>query len=393
MAIDASIISGLRPVQFESPVNALAQMLRVQGMQQEAQLGQMKLDEYNRQASESRTLNQLYKEATGTDGKLDRNMLLGKVVSSGLGSRLPGMQKEFQALDETAAKTQKEQREAEKAQLDAARQKLALGAQILGSAKDQASYDAARQTAMNAGLDVSRMPPQFDAGFVQAKRTEGLTVLDQLDQQWKAKGFDLDLRKQGETERHNKATESAARDNANATRAVASATRDAARIQRDQATEMKLADDYRGQSKGFKEVSDAHKQLNATLDKATTSPAAALAGATKFMKLLDPGSVVRESELGMALAATGVLDRATNYVETLKYGKVLTPAQVADFKNITQQIYTAAQDGQRAIDANYRNQAKTYNLRPEMIVQDLGQNTKPAATTVRKFNPATGRIE
>lgn len=184
---------------------------------------------------------------------------------------------------------------------------------------------------------------------------------------------------------NNAATVAASRDNAAATRDMAQATRDAASIRRDQDTEMKLADDYRSQSKAFKETSDAYKQLNATLDKATSSPAATLAGATKFMKLLDPGSVVRESELGMALAATGVLDRAGNYFQHLKLGKVLTPAQVKDFKNITQQIYSAAQDGQRAIDADYRGRAKTYGLRSEVIIQDLGQNagaaSGPAAST------------
>lgn len=171
----------------------------------------------------------------------------------------------------------------------------------------------------------------------------------------------------------------AVRANADATREVASATRYAADAKRMQDTEMKLADDYTAQSKGFKEVGDAYRTISTSLDKATTSPAATLASATKFMKLLDPGSVVRESELGMALAATGVFDRATNYYETLKRGKVLTPNQVKDFKSITEQIYTAAKQGQVEVDNSYRNRAKTYGLRPEVIIQDLGQNAKPAA--------------
>ena len=178
---------------------------------------------------------------------------------------------------------------------------------------------------------------------------------------------------------NNAASVGASYANANATRAVAASNVTAAGMRRDQDTEMKLADDYRAQSKGFKEVGDAYKQISSVLDKSTTSAAATLAGATKFMKLLDPGSVVRESELGMALAASGVLDRATNYVNTLRYGKVLTPSQAKDFKKITQDIYGAAQAGQKQIDANYKRQAETYKLRPEMIIQDLGQNT-PAAS-------------
>lgn len=181
--------------------------------------------------------------------------------------------------------------------------------------------------------------------------------------------------------------------NAAATRSVAQATRDAAAIQRNQATEMKLGDDYRMQSKPFKEVSDAYRTISATLDKAATSPAATLAGATKFMKLLDPGSVVRESELGMALNATGVLDKWTNYHNVLASGRVLTKNQVADFKNITAQIYRAAQQGQQAIDQNYTRQAEAYGLRPDMIVQDLGQNAKAApnvpkgAVDMLRMNP------
>lgn len=369
MAIDPSIALGVKPPQFESPVNMLAQVLQIQGAQQQNRLGQMKLDEHQRGVERTNRLQSLLASVEPGASTEDQ---VGRLTRGGF---LP----EARTLAESGSKVAKEQREAEKFQIEATRQKIGLGAQILGSAKDQASYDAARESALAAGLDVSRMPPQFDPAFVQAKLTEALTAQEQLEQHWKAKGYNLEVQKVAETARHNKATVAASRDNANATRAVASATRDAALIRRDQDTEMKLADDYRNQSKAFKETSDAYKQLNATLDKATTSPAATLAGATKFMKLLDPGSVVRESELGMALAATGVLDRAANYVQHLKLGKVLTPAQVADFKGITRQIYSAAQDGQRAIDADYRNRAKTYGLRPEVIIQDLGQNATSAA--------------
>ena len=179
---------------------------------------------------------------------------------------------------------------------------------------------------------------------------------------------------------NNKATVGASMANAaavrDAAREQAGATRDAARAQRDQATEMKMADDYRAQSKDFKAASDAYAQITATLADATTSPAATLAAATKFMKILDPGSVVRESELGMALAASGIIDRGLNYIEILKRGKVLTPTQAADFKAISGKMYQAAQQVQQTIDADYQAKAKTYGLRPEMVTQNLGQNAK-----------------
>ena len=174
----------------------------------------------------------------------------------------------------------------------------------------------------------------------------------------------------------NAATVGASLANAAATREIAKATRDAAQIKSNQDTEMKLADDYRNQSKEFQQSKAAHEQLSSTLDSATKSPAATLAAATKFMKMLDPGSVVRESELGMALQSSGVFDRAQNYISTLSSGKKLTPTQVTDFKNISDQMFDAAKRVQQAIDADYTQKAKQYGLRPEMVTQNLGQNAK-----------------
>jgi hypothetical protein len=183
-----------------------------------------------------------------------------------------------------------------------------------------------------------------------------------------------------------------AQSNRDAASITAGATRDAASMRRDQDTEMKLADDYRGQSKDFRDASAAYKQITATLDSATKSPAATLAAATKFMKILDPGSVVRESELGMALAASGVIDRMANYMNTLQRGKVLTENQVKDFKDISTKIYQAAQETQKMVDADYGAKAKAYKLRSEMITQDLGQNTpiNAAPSAPSSATPASG---
>jgi hypothetical protein len=177
------------------------------------------------------------------------------------------------------------------------------------------------------------------------------------------------------------ATRAVAKSNTDAARETAAATRDAASMQRDQQTEMKLGDDYRAQSKNFKDVMDAERRVTSALKSATTSAAATLAAGTSFMKLLDPGSVVRESELGMALAATGVFDRATNYFNTLQSGRVLTKSQAEDFGKITKQIVEAAKDGQRKVDTHFSDVAKNYKLRPENVVQDLGQQS-----TVLRFD-------
>jgi hypothetical protein len=48
MPIDASIPLGVKPFQIESPINQLAKVLQIGGMQQDQQMGQLKMDEYRR---------------------------------------------------------------------------------------------------------------------------------------------------------------------------------------------------------------------------------------------------------------------------------------------------------------------------------------------------------
>lgn len=134
--------------------------------------------------------------------------------------------------------------------------------------------------------------------------------------------------------------------------------------------ELKLGDDHKAASKIFKDVADATARINSVLPSATKSAAATLAGATSFMKLLDPGSVVRESELGMALAATGALDRATNYFNTLQRGKVLTDSQAKDFQDIASKVYAEAEKNQRAVDSQFIDQSNRYGLNPKNVVKD-----------------------
>jgi len=70
--------------------------------------------------------------------------------------------------------------------------------------------------------------------------------------------------------------------------------------------------------KAFNTQESAYKIIKSTM----TNPSAAgdLAGVTKFMKLLDPESVVRESEVGLARNATGLYDKLKNYYETISTG-------------------------------------------------------------------------
>ena len=97
------------------------------------------------------------------------------------------------------------------------------------------------------------------------------------------------------------------------------------------------------------------------------------------MKMLDPGSVVRESELGMALNATGIWDKATNYKNKLLNGQVLTPSQAKEFEAIAKTIYDAAEQNHSGVVKQYTQRSNDYGMNPKHVVTDysLPKNNTP----------------
>lgn len=130
--------------------------------------------------------------------------------------------------------------------------------------------------------------------------------------------------------------------------------------------EGKLRDDYRSDSKNFVEIQRQAQIIMRSLN--DPSAAGTLAAATSFMKMLDPGSVVRESELGMAMQSTGALDRFMNYTNVIESGKVLTATQKQDFARLSQQYLEAAKDAQNKLNSRYSEIATQYGLNPKNII-------------------------
>jgi len=127
-----------------------------------------------------------------------------------------------------------------------------------------------------------------------------------------------------------------------------------------------LRDDYRTDSKNYAEI----KRQSAIIKAALADPSAAgtLSAATAYMKMLDPGSVVRESELGMAMQTQGMIDRLQSYWTTIEMGKVLTPTQKADFARLSDQYLKAAEDAQRNLNARYSELATGAGIDPKRVV-------------------------
>ncbi len=83
----------------EDYARASANKLALATAQQNNQLGQLKIDEYGRGIEETNKLNRLYSSALGPDGQIDRAKVLTGAATNGLGSKIPGLQKDWTAQD------------------------------------------------------------------------------------------------------------------------------------------------------------------------------------------------------------------------------------------------------------------------------------------------------
>lgn len=145
--------------------------------------------------------------------------------------------------------------------------------------------------------------------------------------------------------------------------------------------EMKLSSGFKNEPvyKAFQEVKSAYGQITKAID--LRSPAGDLAAATKIMKLLDPGSVVRESELGMAMQATGLMDRITGYADNVIKGTKLTEQQRVDFRRLADALYGDAA-------SSYNNKRGEY----QELGQGYGLNTRTLGAPISFSAPSPAAV-
>jgi len=131
---------------------------------------------------------------------------------------------------------------------------------------------------------------------------------------------------------------------------------------------LKLRGDFRSEPiyKDFQAIDGAYRQINKSLDAGTA--AGDLAASTKLMKLLDPTSVVRESELAMAMQATGKLDQIYNYANKIATGQFLNPQQKDEFRSLAKEFYNSAGEQYNMKRGEYVDIAKRNELNEADVV-------------------------
>jgi hypothetical protein len=99
------------------------------------------------------------------------------------------------------------------------------------------------------------------------------------------------------------------------------------------------------------------------------------------MKMLDPGSVVRESEFAQAQDTAGLLSKLAASAGRVKSGQVLVPAQREEFTRLADKYMTAAGVHEKKVRDSLGFIVKNYGLNEENVFGTMAGNETQSPST------------
>lgn len=138
----------------------------------------------------------------------------------------------------------------------------------------------------------------------------------------------------------------------------------------------KLRNEFTKQSGDFIKVRDAYGRIQASVS--DPSGAGDLALIFNYMKVLDPGSTVREGEFANAQNSGGVGDKVVGVYNSILNGKRLSPTQRQDFVKRANKLYGSQLESHNQLVTNYNGLANRYGVNPQNVTLDyLLKNPNP----------------
>jgi len=142
--------------------------------------------------------------------------------------------------------------------------------------------------------------------------------------------------------------------------------------------EEKLRKEFQGRTKVYGELGTTYQNMKSSAD-AKTGPGD-IALITGFMKMLDPGSVVRETEFATARDTAGLYERLQNQAQKLQSGQLFTldSKQRKEYTDLAKQYLDSAQkkavDDKKALGVVVKN----YRLNPDNVFGPETTEAPPA---------------
>lgn len=196
-----------------------------------------------------------------------------------------------------------------------------------------------------------------DGGYAYTQGPGGITWGDQRGQSY---GEATDVATQAEVARHNRATEALERDKFTAEQTAPKVP--------DFGDENSFRSQYLGQAKTFQDIARATSGVRSLSTE--MNPAEQMGLIFQTMKMLDPGSTVREGEYATAQNTTGLMGQFWNYYNKAQSGQFLNDTQIRDFRKMVDDLYASSEDTYAKTYDFYRGMAPRYNMDPS-IIQDF----------------------
>lgn len=146
--------------------------------------------------------------------------------------------------------------------------------------------------------------------------------------------------------------------------------------------EEKIRKEWQGRSKMYGELQGTFNTLQASANSANGPGDIALI--TGFMKMLDPGSVVRETEFATARDTAGLFTQLQNRLEKAQNGQLLSPQQRREYVALSQKYLDSAQTKANQEKKDLGIVVKNYRLNPENVfgAEQAPPPPLPASATV-----------
>jgi len=148
---------------------------------------------------------------------------------------------------------------------------------------------------------------------------------------------------------------------------------------RAQATELRKEFTAHPVTKDYTIISNQYEKMNTAFDEAKRTNnfiAVDQALITMYNKMLDPTSVVRESEYARTPENISLLSRAKGYLEKLKEGGAgVTMEDRAALVKLANEFYKVSEQKYRDTEKYYREVSKQYGIDPKLVIQE--QKTLP----------------
>ena len=119
---------------------------------------------------------------------------------------------------------------------------------------------------------------------------------------------------------------------------------------------------------GFRDTRDSYARIQAT---DATTAAGQMSLIFQYMKMMDPGSSVREGEFANASNTTGIPGQVLNAYNRAREGKFLNPTQVDEFVAQAGALYAAAEGNYNNEMQYYRGLAGSYDFNDVRTIPDI----------------------